>query len=102
FYERALGLTPPAGATEGYPELDASCVRLALHAIPAFLADRIHIAHPPDAREDTPVKLAFHVTHPANARTRIAERDAVLRERRAADRCDALDPEGNVFQIFAT
>jgi predicted enzyme related to lactoylglutathione lyase len=75
---------------------------LALHAIPEALAQEIVIATPPVAREDCPVKLIFRVDDVTAERGRLAGMGVRVVERpwQSADGAfDALDPEGNVFQV---
>jgi hypothetical protein len=43
-------------------------VRLALHAIPPYIAAQIQITRPPRAREETPLKLLFEVRILARSR----------------------------------
>ncbi|MBL8309586.1 MAG: hypothetical protein JNL19_04115 [Burkholderiales bacterium] len=95
-------------------EADTSWVRLrspsadfelVVHGIPAHIAASIHIATPPDIREDTPIKLvlpARSLTLARDAADRLG--GAVFPDARAWSQagflhCDGYDPEGNVFQL---
>ncbi len=95
FYSGLLGLKIRAETrTNSWVEMDG----LALHAIPPHIADSIEIATPPVAREDNPIKLVFAVDDPQAEKTRLAALGVVFVERPWGG-YDALDPEGNVFQL---
>ncbi|HWU87655.1 MAG TPA: VOC family protein [Kofleriaceae bacterium] len=99
FYGGLLGL-PLLDASPSFVRLDAGGSALALHAIPPGIAGPI--ATPPVARDDTVLKLAFHVDDLDAARRSLRDAGVIMREpRRFGDVafCDGLDPEGNVFQI---
>lgn len=97
FYENALGLERnPERSDAAWVELGSGSAALALHAIPAEIAQRIQIAEPPVAREETAIKLVFRVTDVAIARTRVAEHGGFI-----VNAHDAVDPEGNVFRLIA-
>jgi predicted enzyme related to lactoylglutathione lyase len=103
FYRDALGLTFLAEESEpGWAVLDAGGARLALHEIPAAIAAGIAITDPPEARGDTPIKLIFAATDLDAARDRLAAGGAVVLPARRPGSFDALDPEGNVFQVQAS
>jgi catechol 2,3-dioxygenase-like lactoylglutathione lyase family enzyme len=100
FYRDALGLIPlPDKSSEGWLELDAGGVALALHAIPGHIAKDIEIADPPTARERTPIKLVFEVPDIEVARIHLINHGAEMSEPSAWGSCDGADPDGNVFQI---
>jgi catechol 2,3-dioxygenase-like lactoylglutathione lyase family enzyme len=100
FYGDTLGLTLlKDGSSQSWAEFAAEGARLALHAIPAELAETIVVADPPRPREETPIKLVFWVDDVAAERTRLLSRGVVMLELRAWGACDGVDPEGNVFQI---
>jgi catechol 2,3-dioxygenase-like lactoylglutathione lyase family enzyme len=100
FYREGLGLREiPESRQQGWVEFDAGGSLLALHAIPTHIAEKIEIAAPPDAREDTAIKLVFEADDVVAARTHLISHGAVMFEPRAWGGCDGLDPEGNVFQI---
>jgi catechol 2,3-dioxygenase-like lactoylglutathione lyase family enzyme len=96
FYGEVLGLEPVAGTRTGsWIEFEAG---LALHAVPAHLAEQIEISSPPRPREDHPVKLIFHVDNLDAERARLAALGVTLMPRPWGV-CDAIDPEGNIFQL---
>ena len=69
FYRDGFGLrVVEETRQDGWLGLDAGGVLLGLHAIPADIASTIEIATPPEAREETPIKLLFETTDIAAAR----------------------------------
>jgi predicted enzyme related to lactoylglutathione lyase len=101
FYRDGLGLQLlPGESSEGWTVFDADGTRLALHAIPAAIANAIVITDPPQPREDTPIKLVFHAPDLAAARARLVAHGAVMFEPRPSGASDGLDPEGNVFSLM--
>jgi catechol 2,3-dioxygenase-like lactoylglutathione lyase family enzyme len=102
FYRDGLGLREIIESRQdGWVEFDAGGALLALHAIPAHIAQGIRIESPPDAREDTAIKLVFEAPDVAAARAHLISHGAIMFEPRAWGGCDGLDPEGNVFQVVA-
>ena len=100
FYRDGLGLTLLAEeSAEGWVVLDAGGARLALHAIPAGIAAGIAISDPPEARDDTALKLVFATDELTAACERLEAHGAVMSRPFGDRRCDGLDPEGNVFQV---
>ncbi len=100
FYRDGLGLREIVESRqEGWVEFAAGGSLLALHAIPSHIAASIEIKTPPEARAQTPIKLAFETEDVVAARAHLISRGAVMFEPRASGSCDGLDPEGNVFQI---
>jgi hypothetical protein len=100
FYRDSLGLTPVGGREiSGWAELDAGGTRLALHAIPSEIADRINLQSPARPREETPIKLVFVVSDVSAERARLVSLGVCMSEVRSWGGCDGVDPEGNVFQI---
>ena len=105
FYGELLGLTPAGTPTETWIEFSAGPCRISLHAIPSHIAAGIHIANPPEAREETPIKLCLPVADIDHARTKAAELGGKIGpkgnewEARGFRACDGYDPEGNVFQV---
>jgi hypothetical protein len=89
----------PETRQSDWVEFDAGGALLALHAIPAHIAETIEIATPPEARAKTPIKLVFETADLVAARVRLVSHGAVMFEPRASGGCDGLDPEGNVFQV---
>ena len=99
FYAGVLGL-PVLDASPGFVRLDAGGAVVALHAIPPEVAGPV--ADPPVAREDTCLKLGFHVDDVDAERARLVAAGVTMRDPvrfGALAFCDGLDPEGNVFQI---
>ena len=99
FYEQTLGLPAIAETrTEHWVELRAGAVKIALHAIPAHIAAEIKITSPPEAREQTPLKLLFAVPNVAAEAARLKALGVTIFERPWGG-CDAMDPEGNIFGL---
>jgi catechol 2,3-dioxygenase-like lactoylglutathione lyase family enzyme len=101
FYRDGIGLTPLED-TEGWVRFDAGGVELAVHAIPPDIARDIEISDPPRPRSDAAVKLVFDVDDLDAIRVRLRGHRAQLFEPVTSGdrrRCDAIDVEGNVFQI---
>lgn len=100
FYE-GLGLVAIDGdAQRGFVRLrDANGGGvLAIHATSAAGAP----ASPPVVREDSWVKPCFHVDDIDAARTALVARGVTVRDVHRFESvafCDAIDPEGNVFQL---
>ncbi len=83
--------------------LEADGVQLLVHAIPPSIAATIDISVPPAPRENTALKFFFTVPSLALAR-RVALQlgGEVFREEWTGagfQVCNALDPEGNIFQV---
>ncbi len=103
FYRECLGLSLVEGAeTPGWAELEAGGLRLALHAIPGEVAQRIALETPARAREETPIKLVFVASDVAAERNRLVSLGVRISEMKPWGGCDGIDPEGNVFQIAPT
>ncbi len=101
FYGQALGLKPVAETRmENWVEFEAGAAKFALHAIPSEIADQIQISSPPQPREQNPVKLSFEVADVAYECQRL-ESLGVTVVQRPWGTYDAIDPEGNVFGIYA-
>ena len=76
--------------------------RFSLHAIPTEIAKSIEIGSPPTPREEDPVKLVFKVKDVELVRARLESLGVQILRRpwqKPGAACDAVDPEGNVFQI---
>ncbi len=92
----------------GLVVLEGNGVQLVLHAIPPHIADTFEIADPPVAREDTAIKLFFHVADFAAARAAATAHGGRFNPpdqewgARGFRACDGVDPEGNVVQIRMT
>ena len=104
FYSAVTGIAPRA-VHEGHAILGSNPQEFIIVRMPRRIADTIEIAVPPEAREDTPIKLIFAVESIADARERAAALGGALNAAKRewtfqGDRvCDGLDPEGNVFQL---
>ncbi len=103
FYGDLLGVKPfNQDWTDVWATFDTGGTRFALHAIPAEIAKHVEIASPPTPREKDPVKLIFEVKDVEVERERLESLGITMLRRpwqRPGDACDAVDPEGNVFQI---
>ena len=102
FYEAVLGMTP-IHATPELLVLQSPDLQLVLHAIPKAIADGIRIETPPVRRENTAMKF-FHVVPSLDEaiRTAAALGGEVFVERwegTGFTMANAMDPEGNVFQV---
>lgn len=103
FYGQLLGVEPTnQKSTNEWVAFDTGGVRFALHAIPGDIAKNIEIASPPEPRESGAVKLIFAVKDVEGERERL-ESLGIRTVRRPwqqpGEACDAVDPEGNVFQL---
>lgn len=102
FYAQVLGLQEQ-NRLPGWVALASAAFQLELHAIPADIAERIHISTPPQRRENAALK--FFVTVPSLADAgAIADSlgGALLQDAWAGPgfrACNAMDCEGNVFQL---
>jgi predicted enzyme related to lactoylglutathione lyase len=103
FYSEVLGAEPTNRDWTGeWAAFDAGGVQFALHAIPEDIAKNIAIASPPAPREESPVKLVFEVADVEAARERLESLGHQTLRRswqEPGEACDAVDPEGNVFQL---
>ena len=100
FYEDTLGLSLVLETqTRDWAEFEAGGASLALHAIPAEIADTIEISEPPQPRSQTPIKVVFRVKDVVAERERLLERGALMFPMRPWGGCDGMDPEGNVFHL---
>jgi len=100
FYGDVLGLKPIESA-QSWVQFEAGGSTLGLHAIPKPVADQIEISSPPVARERNPVKLVFAVESLEVERERLGQLGVTLLERPWGN-IDAVDPEGNVFQLCSS
>lgn len=83
--------------------LAGTSMQLIVHAMPPAIAASVRIASPPMRRYDTALKFFFTVPSLADARERAAALGGeVLTEVWDGPGfrvCNAVDPEGNVFQV---
>jgi predicted enzyme related to lactoylglutathione lyase len=103
FYAEMLGTgSSNQGWTDAWATFETGGACFSLHAIPAEIAKRIAIESPPIPREEQSVKLIFEVTDVELERARLESLGIQILRRswqRPGEACDAVDPEGNVFQI---
>lgn len=99
FYSEALGLRPiEETRMDTYVEFDAGATIFALHAIP--VEQRCKTSSRQHPRENNPVKLSFEVENLASERKRLEALGVTILERPWGS-CDGIDPEGNIFGIYA-
>ena len=102
FYERVLGMRR-LHKDAHVIVLESAALQLVIHALPAEIAARVKIGTPPQRRAD--VALKFFVTVPAIAEAESAAQalgGQVFDERWQGPgfaACNAMDKEGNVFQL---
>ncbi|KOC20254.1 hypothetical protein GL58_12205 [Comamonas testosteroni] len=105
FYEQVLGMQR-LHEDEHIIVLESAALQLVIHALPAEIAARVKIGTPPQRRAD--VALKFFVTVPAIAEAQDAAQalgGQVFDERWQGPgfaACNAMDKEGNVFQLRET
>jgi predicted enzyme related to lactoylglutathione lyase len=106
FYADMLGTEPSNQTwTEAWANFDAGGIRFALHAVSTSIAENIQIASPPVPRENEPVKLIFEVADVESERQRLESLGIQTIRRpwqQPGEACDAVDPEGNIFQIHSS
>ena len=102
FYETLLGMKR-LHATLELTVLENQSVQLLVHLIPEHIASTFEITTPPQKREDTALKFFYTVPSIAAARTTAAALGGeVFSEQWQGPGfvvCNAMDPEGNVFQV---
>jgi predicted enzyme related to lactoylglutathione lyase len=84
---------------------ETGSARFSLHAIPVDISKSIVIESPPTPREQHSVKLIFEVKDVESERARLESLGVQLLRRpwqKPGEACDAVDPEGNVFQICSS
>lgn len=100
FYRDGLALSVlPDRSQEGWVVFDAGGAFFALHAIPEAISREIEITSPPQERGDTPIKLVFQTADLEGVCARLSDMGAKVLPPRASGYRDAVDPEGNIFQI---
>jgi predicted enzyme related to lactoylglutathione lyase len=88
--------------SDTWARFDLGGASFALHAIPADIARQIQVSAAP--REKSPVKLIFQVDNVAEERLRLESLQITIIQRPwqdSSESFEALDPEGNIFQISA-
>lgn len=102
FYESFLGMTR-AHATPDLVVLRSPDIQLTLHAMPPAIAASITISDPPAKRDNTALKFFFTVPSLAQAQDLAPSLGGeVLQEQWRGPGftvCNAVDPEGNIFQV---
>ena len=102
FYAALLGLRRLHGDADRVV-LAGTSMQLIVHAMPPAIAASVRIASPPTRRYDTALKFFFTVSSIAEARERApalgGEVLTELWEGPGFRVCNAIDPEGNVFQV---
>lgn len=102
FYAAVLGMRQ-VHATDEMAILASPDLQLLVHRIPAPIAETIHIASPPLPREDAAYKFFATVPSLADAGATAASLGGALFDERWQGPdfivCNAMDPEGNVFQV---
>jgi predicted enzyme related to lactoylglutathione lyase len=102
FYAEIAGMEMLSQTAE-LTVLESPDMQLLVHRIPAAIAATISLSSPPVRREDTALKFFFTVPSLADAR----EKARVLGGEVGDENwqgpgfivCNAVDPEGNVFQL---
>ncbi len=106
FYAEIFAAKPTnQDLTDVWAVFETGGARLVLHAIPVEIAKKIEIKSPPMPREEDPVKLIFEVMDVESERARLETLGIQLLRRpwqKPGEACDALDPEGNIFQICSS
>jgi catechol 2,3-dioxygenase-like lactoylglutathione lyase family enzyme len=101
----ALGLKVEEAQRGDYAVLTGPELELSIVQIPPPIASQIEISSPPQARERTPIKLAFVVssidaaleaTRPLGGRIKDGAKRWQFRGHAIQD---AVDPEGNIYQL---
>lgn len=105
FYEQVLDMQR-LHEDEHIIVLESAALQLLIHALPAEIAARVQVGKPPQRRAD--VALKFFVTVPAIAEAASVAQamgGQVFDERWQGPGfavCNAMDSEGNVFQLRET
>lgn len=103
FYADLLGIQPMnQNATDVWASFESDGLQFALHAIPPDIAEEIEIASPARPRENEPVKLILNAKDVERERERLELMGVQIIRRqwqRPGEACDAVDPEGNIFQL---
>jgi predicted enzyme related to lactoylglutathione lyase len=102
FYEVIAGMARLHEAAE-ITVLESRDIQLLVHRIPPGIAASIQITSPPRRREDTALKFFFTVASLHAAREKAAELGGEVGNENWTGpgfvACNAMDPEGNVFQL---
>ena len=102
FYESIAGMST-IHKTEDLTVLESPDIQLIVHKIPSQISRDIDITSPPQKRENTALKFFFTVPSLDSARTNARDLGGdVFNENWSGPGfvvCNAMDPEGNVFQV---
>lgn len=102
FYQTLAGMVRLATSAD-LIVLDSPEIQLLVHATPEPIARDITITSPPQRREDTALKFFFTVPSLGAARAEAARLGGAVFEENWRGPgfivCNAMDPEGNVFQV---
>ncbi|MEY2685937.1 MAG: hypothetical protein RL375_135 [Pseudomonadota bacterium] len=105
FYEAVAGMTR-LHETEELSVLESPDIQLLVHQIPAHIAAQFTITSPPERREECALKFFFTVASLAAARQQAADRGGEVGTENWPGPgfvvCQAMDPEGNIFQLRET
>ena len=101
FYRDVLGLQlVEETRLDNWVEFRGGGVQFSLHAIASAIAAETRIESPPRPREQSPTKLTFTVQD-VDATLEMIEQMGLPLLRRPWGGIEAVDPEGNVFDIAA-
>ena len=104
FYESVFGMVLERTSHPDYVLLHSDAGSgIALHVLPAAVADCIELKTPPEWREHTAYKVCFEVSDLEAYRQRVLALGGQAKDPWLWDGmrfCECADPEGNVFQIF--
>ncbi len=102
FYRELLG-AQVLHAEPAYAVVQSADIQLVIHAIPEAIARTFDIAVPPEPREEAAIKLFFTVPHMDGAREAVTRLGGIWNANPWSGdgfiACNAVDPEGNVFQV---
>lgn len=102
FYQAVAGMQRRS-TSPGLIVLDSPDIQFLVHAIPVDIADSVVITSPPQRREEAALKFFFTVPSLSEARATAASLGGeVFSENWRGPGfivCNAMDPEGNVFQV---
>lgn len=102
FY-RELLMAEVLHADAEYAVVQSPDIQLVVHAIPMHIASTFEISVPPTPREETAIKLFFPVPSLEWARSAVAKLGGIVQTQlwqgQGFTACNAVDPEGNVFQV---
>lgn len=102
FYESVAGMSR-VHTTDELMVLDSPDIQLLIHILPGQFAEHIEITSPPQKRENTALKFFFTVPSLAEARATARSLGGEVFDENWQGPgfvvCNAMDPEGNVFQV---